>query len=226
MKRAVDIVLGTVLALLAAPVIAVAAIGSYLSLRAWPFFVQDRIGFGGRTFRMVKVRTLPRGTPAYACKSTVDVDIPWFARILRDHHIDELPQLFLVPLGSMSLVGPRPEMPALHAQLAPGFAAARTAVRPGCTGLWQISDHKHAVIGDAPAYDLYYLANQTLRLDLWILVRSIRSLLPRAPLVGLDDVPAWTGAVPGSSSEPVIDVRERPVDLYEPVVSGQPGSRA
>ena len=227
MKRVVDVVLGTVLALVAVPFIVVAAVGSFVALRSWPFFVQYRVGRGGRVFRLVKVRTLPRETPAYACKSTVDIEIPRFARLLREHHIDELPQLFLVPVGSMSLVGPRPELPALHEVLTPAFADARTALRPGCTGLWQIGNHKHSVIGDAPEYDLYYLEHRTLRLDFWILVRSLRSLLPRAPLVGLEDIPAWTGAGGrGAHGVPsAVERRDLPTESYERALSGQPGRR-
>ena len=194
-KRVLDVCLGTALAILALPVILVAAIGSLIALRASPLFVQERVGRGGQPFRLVKIRTLPTSAPPNACKTAVrEIRIPRFAKMLREFHLDELPQLFLVPLGRMSLVGPRPEMPELHALLDLDFAHDRTRARPGCTGLWQIGNSKHDLIGNAPEFDRYYVQNQTLRLDLWIILRSARALLPRARTVGLAEIPRWTGA--------------------------------
>src|SRR2546430_8951232 len=107
-----------------------------VSLRAWPVFTQTRIGKNGKPFKMVKLRTLPPDFPRYAGKHEVrKVKLPWISRTLRRLHLDELPQLGLVPAGKMSLVGPRPEMPHLHGVFDEGFAAKRTSVRPGCTGL-------------------------------------------------------------------------------------------
>jgi lipopolysaccharide/colanic/teichoic acid biosynthesis glycosyltransferase len=191
MKRAFDIVVGTILAVLVVPVILVAAMGTALALRAWPFFVQDRVGRHGRTFRCVKIRTLPTSAPRYADKYTIgSLKTPAFSQLLRLRKIDELPQLFLVPLGRMSLVGPRPEMPTLHGSLDRRFAESRTSVRPGCTGLWQISNARHQLIGEAPEFDEFYLRHASLRLDLWLIVQTLRSLVGGAP-ISLDAVPRW-----------------------------------
>jgi lipopolysaccharide/colanic/teichoic acid biosynthesis glycosyltransferase len=119
------------------------------------------------------------------------VQIPRLARVLRAKHLDELPQLFLVVAGKMSLVGPRPEMAHLHEATEPTFAAARTTVRPGCTGLWQLSPAGAGLIGEAPEYDLFYLRYASLGLDLWILWRTFRFMLHIAPLLNLSDVPPW-----------------------------------
>ena len=198
-KRAFDIIVGTVLAVLALPVIVVAAAGIMLTLRVPPLFWQERVGRGGQTFRFVKLRTLPTTFPCYANKAAVSqVRLPRFVAALRRLHLDELPQLFLVPLGTMSLVGPRPEMPNLHAQLPASFAAGRTAVRPGCTGLWQVGVDSSGLIGDAPMYDQFYLEHRSLRLDLWILAQTAGTLAGRGRVLTLADM-ARFGRPPANS---------------------------
>jgi lipopolysaccharide/colanic/teichoic acid biosynthesis glycosyltransferase len=177
-KRAFDIVVGSILAVAAIPLVAALAFGVILSLHSPPFFVQRRIGLHGRPFWLVKLRTLPRTVPASADKYAIADEVTSrFCRLLRATHLDELPQLFLVPLGTMSLVGPRPEMPELLARFDPAFVEARQRVRPGCTGLWQISPDADLLIGEAPQHDLEYLKRWSLRLDVWILARTLRPML-------------------------------------------------
>lgn len=191
-KRLIDVVLGTVLAIVALPVICVAALASALILRSWPFFVQDRVGRHGRRFRMPKLRTLPRHAPTTADKYEIaNLEVPRLCRLLRAAHLDELPQLLLVPFGLMSLVGPRPEMPRLHDNGDTDFARVRVGMRPGCTGLWQVSADAGRLIWEAPQYDLYYLRHASFRLDLWILWRTLRSLTGGESVVTLDHVPGW-----------------------------------
>ncbi|MEO5678773.1 MAG: sugar transferase [Acidimicrobiales bacterium] len=191
MKRTVDVVVGTALALLSLPVVVALAVVTVVNLRAWPFFVQTRIGAGGVPFRIVKLRTLPLSTAHYADKRALDsIPLTWISRTLRRTHLDELPQLLLVPIGRMSLVGPRPEMAFLHEQMPSWFARRRTEVRPGCTGLWQIGRASAGLIVEAPAYDLHYVDNRSTLLDLWIVWRTVTLVLGR-PTVSLDEVPAW-----------------------------------
>ena len=114
-----------------------------------------------------------------------------FGQFLRKFHLDELPQLWLVVWGTMSLVGPRPEMPSLAATFDPDFVAERMTVKPGCTGLWQISTASAGLIGEAPEYDLLYIRSESIRLDLWVLARTASEMLGRAPLTSIDDVPVW-----------------------------------
>lgn len=191
-KRTFDIVFGTLLATAALPVMLALAVCVAVSLRTWkPVFVQERVGRTGMRFRIVKLRTLPLRTPPAADKYAIaSVVTTRFCRFLRRHHIDELPQLFLVPLGYMSLVGPRPEMPHLLDEFEHEFVAARSSVRPGCTGLWQVSHAVEGLIGEAPHYDLYYVRNSNFWLDCWILWCTIRVLIARSG-VSLSDVPAW-----------------------------------
>ncbi len=192
-KRALDVFLGTLLVLVALPAIILLSLGVCLSLRTWqPFFLQRRVGRGGRPFTILKLRTLPLYAPPAADKYTIaaTIETTRFARLLRATHLDELPQLLLVPLGRMSLVGPRPEMPSLLARFDPPFVAARSRVRPGCTGLWQISADADRLIGEAPEYDLYYLQHASARLDAWVLWKSVVFVISGRP-VSLAEVPTW-----------------------------------
>ncbi|CAA9232356.1 MAG: Undecaprenyl-phosphate galactosephosphotransferase [uncultured Acidimicrobiales bacterium] len=191
MKRLIDLVMGTVLALLSLPVVLLLAAVSALNLRAWPFFVQTRIGAGGVPFRLVKLRTLPVSTNHYADKRAIEsIPLTWVSRTLRRTHLDELPQLVLVPIGRMSLVGPRPEMRFLHEEMPASFARRRTEVRPGCTGLWQIGHQCSGLIAEAPEYDLHYVDNRSLLLDLWIVWRTVTMTIHHRT-VSIADIPAW-----------------------------------
>jgi len=191
MKRSIDVLMGTVLALLTLPVVLLLAAVTAVNLRAWPFFVQTRVGAGGVPFRLLKLRTLPVSTNHYADKRAIEsIPLGWVSRNLRRTHLDELPQLLLVPIGRMSLVGPRPEMRFLHEQMPDSFARRRTEVRPGCTGLWQIGHDCSKLIVEAPEYDLYYVENRSLLLDLWIAWRTVAMIVHRRT-VSLADVPAW-----------------------------------
>lgn len=189
-RRAADVVAGSLLCIAVLPVVLVAAVGSAITLRARPLFIQVRIGRDGRPFRFVKIRTLSPRVPAYTDKFALrDAEIPRFCRFLRNSHLDELPQLYLVVLGSMSLFGPRPEMPFLHDELDPGFARRRTEIRPGCTGLWQISEACAGLISEAPQYDDIYLVNRNARLDTWILWHTLQKLVRPGHRVTLAQIP-------------------------------------
>ena len=199
-KRAFDVIVGTVLVIATLPILIVGAIGTTIALRAWPFFTQVRVGADGQPFKFIKLRTLPVHAPKYTSKyELAHLHVPRFSDTLRRLHLDELPQLYLVVIGKMSLVGPRPEMPYLHAQLSPTFAELRTSVRPGCTGLWQVSQHCDQMIHEHPEFDERYLAAHSFRLDLWIIMRTLRLLLPARDkrLVSLTDLPEW--AAPNSA---------------------------
>lgn len=207
MRRAVDVIVGGPIALVAVPVIAVLAVIGALVFSANPFFVQERVGLHGRPFRLLKLRSLPPDTPAYADKYALDeVPIPRWGRLIREFHLDELPQLLLVPIGRMSLVGPRPEMAFLHEQMPPPFAERRVAVRPGCTGLWQTSEACQRLILETPEYDDFYLTHRSWRIDVWVLWLTARKMLNLGRAVTLEQVPDWV--VPGEQRavwQPTVD---------------------
>ena len=212
-KRAVDLVLGVVAGVVAVPVIAILATVSALSLRTWPFFVQDRVGRDGRRFRFPKIRTLPKTAAAAVDKHEIArIPIRRWSAFLRNTHLDELPQLYCVVSGRMSLVGPRPEMPEILLRYPAAFAAKRSSVRPGCTGLWQVSVDNSRMIYDAPEYDEFYVDHASFALDARILWRTVLSSLSSRFQITLADLPgaarrvevvrAAGGAV---DREPVVD---------------------
>ena len=171
----VDLVVGSALSIVTLPVVFVAAVGAAVSFRAWPFFVQERVGRRGRPIRVVKVRSLPAGAPSAADKYEVaQFDNTRFGSWLRRTHLDELPQLWLVVSGSMSLVGPRPEMPHLARRFSGAQQMARAPFRPGCVGLWQNSEHNAGLMAETPEYDVVYAANWSLALDAYLVATAIR----------------------------------------------------
>jgi lipopolysaccharide/colanic/teichoic acid biosynthesis glycosyltransferase len=201
-RRVFDVVVAAGLLLVTAPLIVGFALMLAVSLRAWPFFSQVRIGRNGQEFRFLKLRTLPPTAPAHADKYEIGrVRIPRCAQVLRLTHLDELPQLLLVLAGRMSLVGPRPEMPHLHEAFNRPHRRAREAMRPGCAGIWQVSVDNDRLIHEAPEYDLFYAEHASLRLDTWILWRTAVLALG-GPRVSIGDVPSWAlrGTVAGDEA--------------------------
>jgi lipopolysaccharide/colanic/teichoic acid biosynthesis glycosyltransferase len=214
-KRAFDLAAGVALSIVTAPIIALLAVGSAVSFGAWPLFVQERLGRDGRPFCFVKLRSLPTDVPADADKNTIaatSTTTRW-GRFLRASHLDELPQCWLVVTGRMSLVGPRPEMPALAATFDPAFVRERLAVRPGVTGPWQVSTASSRLIGQAPEFDRLYLAHAGPRLDAWVLLRTTGGLVGLRPLP-LERFPAWAynGSAPAGAPMPDVDVAAQTAD--------------
>lgn len=216
-KRAMDLILGSVLALLLALPTLVLSLMVAASHRCWPFFVQTRLGQSGRPFRMVKLRTLPGGTNPWLLKADLAEAIdesPRLVRFLRRRHLDELPQLALVLVGRMSLVGPRPKMPDDVEPAPPDYLRRRLGVPQGCSGLWQISRHSEGLPADSPEYDDFYIENGSLRMDLWILWRTASLMAGRGRRVELGDIPRWCGGASGwstkgkSSNEAVVSTHE------------------
>jgi lipopolysaccharide/colanic/teichoic acid biosynthesis glycosyltransferase len=209
-KRLIDIVVGALMCLVALPFIVIGAIAVMISLRTWsPFFSQTRIGREGDDLHFPKLRTLPKSMPKYGLKTKMSFDhLPFTVRFLRKMHIDELPQLFLVVTGKMSLVGPRPKMPDAVEPVGAVYGRTRVQVPQGCTGLWQISMHKVNLPNAHPEYDLFYVANNSVALDLWILWRTLMHGLRITKLITLADVPAWARRTEGTPVLQLLDLTE------------------
>lgn len=191
-KRLFDIVFGLVAAILTAPITLSILLLSAAIYRQNPLFVHERVGLHGVPFRFAKIRTLPTHVGAYTSKFEVDTSrVPMVMNLCRRTHLDELPQLWLVVVGKMSLIGPRPEMPHLHDALDGDFARDRVRVRPGLTGLWQVSPHCVHMIGDHGEYDEFYVRQQNPWLDLFIIGATIRKMAT-GRTVALDQLPRWT----------------------------------
>jgi exopolysaccharide biosynthesis polyprenyl glycosylphosphotransferase len=143
-------------------------------------FAQLRVGRGGRLFRMIKFRTMYAGVEPEAVAPTGPGDprVTPYGRWLRATSIDELPQLWNVLRGEMSLVGPRPEMPFIVAGY-DEWQRRRLSVKPGITGLWQILGRKDLPMHRNLQYDFYYIRNRSLALDASILLRTAGAVLSR-----------------------------------------------
>lgn len=181
-KPALDLFLAVALLGPCLPVILICWVLVKLTSRGPGFYVQVRAGLGGRPYKIIKLRTMRHNAEA---KSGIkwslkgDTRVTPVGRFLRATHLDELPQLFNVLQGQMSLVGPRPERPevingkGLAGQI-PGYTK-RLTVRPGVTGLAQVqlpADSDLASVRHKTVYDLYYIAHQTAWLDLRLLAAT------------------------------------------------------
>jgi sugar transferase (PEP-CTERM system associated) len=184
-KRAFDILASTVLLIVAAPVMAITAAAIFLESGGPVIFRQERVGRGGRSFTLLKFRSMRRdaeagGKAQWAAER--DERVTAVGRVIRKLRIDELPQLFNVLAGEMSLVGPRPERPCFVADLTKQipFYELRHSVKPGITGWAQVRWSYGASVEDSKRklqFDLYYVKNHSLALDLLIAVETVRVVL-------------------------------------------------
>jgi exopolysaccharide biosynthesis polyprenyl glycosylphosphotransferase len=141
-------------------------------------FRQERVGKDGKIFRIFKFRTMYRDVPNYqeAPRVRNDPRITKIGRLLRRTSLDELPQLLNVLKGEMSLVGPRPEMPFIVSQYNE-WQRIRLSIKPGLTGLWQILGRKDLYLHENLEYDFFYIKNQSILLDLIILLKTIPAVV-------------------------------------------------
>ncbi|MDQ5857266.1 MAG: exopolysaccharide biosynthesis polyprenyl glycosylphosphotransferase, partial [Acidobacteriota bacterium] len=183
-KRAFDVVVSAAALVVLAPVLAVAALLVALTSVGGGLYRQTRVGKDGRLFELWKLRTMRKGAEietGAVLASRGDPRMTGIGRILRAARVDEIPQLVNVFRGDMSLVGPRPERPEFtrgFAGTVPGWAL-RQRVRPGLTGLAQVSGEYSTEPEIKLRYDLAYLNNWSFGLDLSILLRTLRVILTR-----------------------------------------------
>jgi exopolysaccharide biosynthesis polyprenyl glycosylphosphotransferase len=177
-KRLLDATISLLLLVLLAPVFALIALLVKIDSPGPAFFMQDRVGRDGELFLLMKFRSMRTESPRYEQSPTTwdDPRITKIGRILRRSSLDELPQLFNVLRGEMSLVGPRPEMPFIVASYGP-VERGRLRAKPGITGLWQISHARNAPIHENIDYDLFYIEHQNTFLDLAILLSTIAAVV-------------------------------------------------
>jgi lipopolysaccharide/colanic/teichoic acid biosynthesis glycosyltransferase len=191
-KRALDIVVGSIALVLAAPILVGVALFMRLSGDRGPILYRARrLGEGARIITVLKVRTMVVGSGGSSVTTSADPRVTRLGRVLRRYRIDELPQLINVMRGEMSLVGPRPEDP-VYVDLSDPLHRRVFSARPGITGLAQLAFHDEAagLVGpDAdrryreeilPAklrLDAEYLDRRSTKLDVEILVRTVRTVL-------------------------------------------------
>jgi len=182
MKTVMDIALALVLLLVFLPLWIIVALVIVVTSRGPVFYRQARVGKDGREYMMFKFRTMLRRAEENTgpvLSSYDDERVTGFGRFLRRSRLDEIPQLLNVIAGQMSFVGPRPERPEFVAQFSHDIVGyeERFAVRPGLTGLAQISGHYATTTENKLKFDLLYIQNQSLRLDLKIIMKTLAAVL-------------------------------------------------
>ena len=183
-RRTADIALSLAMLVLTLPLMLAAALAIACESRGPVLYRQERVGLHGRVFTLLKFRSMRRDAeargPVWAAQR--DPRVTRVGAFIRLTRIDELPQLFNVLRGEMSLIGPRPERPHFVAQLeqALPFYRDRLLAKPGLTGWAQVNYPYGASVEDAHAklsYDLYYIKNRSPLLDLMILLATVRVVL-------------------------------------------------
>lgn len=188
-KRTLDVVVAAVTLALLLPFLALVALLIRLESSGRAFFTQDRVGKNGRVFRIFKFRTMVAGAQADEAKMTADCSadprfvkidcdprVTRLGRILRKTSVDELPQLWNVLRGQMSLVGPRPSQPREVEHYEPDHFT-RLLVKPGVTGMWQVSGRSDLCFEDAVKLDSAYVLDWSPLLDLKILLKTVAVVL-------------------------------------------------
>ncbi len=184
LKRFADVVVSLLLLALTSPLVIIAAIFIWLEDRGPIFYVQERSGWLGQPFKVLKLRTMKVSSSKVPITWTLPGDqrITRVGRLLRRSRLDELPQLVNVVRGDMSLIGPRPELPQIELELEASIPHYRKRhwMRPGLSGWAQVCAPYAASIEDSElklSYDLYYLKYFSTWLDLLILLRTIKTVL-------------------------------------------------
>lgn len=173
-KRVTDFLGSLLIMVLGAPVFLLLALLVKIDSPGPVLFLQERVGLDGKLFRMFKFRTMHTNASPYEVSPRVSSDprITRVGRFLRRTSLDEAPQLLNVLGGSMSLVGPRPEMPFIVDQYNE-VHRQRLQVKPGLTGLWQLSGDRAFLIHENIEYDLYYIRHRNFFMDLAVLLHTL-----------------------------------------------------
>src|SRR5438067_127116 len=183
LKRAADILFSGMCLVASSPLLAFIAILVRATSPGPAIFRQPRVGRQGKLFRICKFRTMRDGAENLgpAITSSEDLRITRIGRILRSSKLDELPQLWNVLCGDMSLVGPRPERPEFVRDFERDIQgyAERFKVRPGLTGYAQVNGEYHTSPATKLKYDLAYIYNRSLWLDVRILADTVKVMLTR-----------------------------------------------
>lgn len=185
-KRVVDVLLGYVMLVLTSPILGVCAALIKMSSPGPVFFKHRRLGLGGEPFEQMKLRTMYKDAPpltdemreSEAFKLKRDPRVTPAGRWIRRLSLDELPQFLNIIRGEMSLVGPRPIVPAEMERYGP-WGRLLLSVKPGLSGLWQISGRNDLTYEERIELDIYYIQNWTLKLDFAIMLGTLPAVLSR-----------------------------------------------
>ena len=189
LKRFFDTILSALGLICLSPLFLILAIWIMIDDFGSPFYSQVRIGKNGRRFRMWKLRSMVKNADALKKELLAQNEIegamfkmkddPRITRVghfIRKYSLDELPQLFNVLKGDMSLVGPRPPLPEEVAQYT-DYQKQRLLVTPGCTGLWQVTVRNEADFDEMVNIDLNYIQQRGVVMDMWILMMTVKIMI-------------------------------------------------
>ena len=188
-KAVFDRVAAAIALLLVGPLVLLLALAIKATSDGQALYRQDRVGLDGRRFRMWKLRTMYEDADERRAQLAAEIGAPplfkmvddprvtRIGRVLRRWSLDELPQLWNVVKGEMSLVGPRPGMPDEVARHHDELVRRRMLVKPGITGLWQVSGRSNLSWEECVRLDLHYVDNWSLLLDVRILLRTVAAVI-------------------------------------------------
>ena len=181
LKRSFDLLVSACLLLILLPVFLLITLAIKVDSRGAVFYVQKRVGQYGRSFNIYKFRSMVPNADRIGGHSTAqnDARITRMGKFLRKTSLDEIPQLINVLIGDMSLIGPRPDVPAQEADYTPEDWQQRCRVKPGITGLAQATLRSDATPEERTRLDLDYADRQSFLLDMRILLMTIRQVLGR-----------------------------------------------
>jgi lipopolysaccharide/colanic/teichoic acid biosynthesis glycosyltransferase len=178
-RRGVDIAVSSLALIVSAPVLALAALAIRLESRGPIIYSQRRAGLDGRAFEVIKLRTMVDGAEHIGAGLAIDANDPRITRVgafLRRTSLDELPNLVNVLHGEMSMIGPRPTLPAQVEQYTPR-QRGRLEIKPGITGWAQVNGRASLPWDERIELDLYYIEHRSLSLDMRILWRTVAMVL-------------------------------------------------
>jgi len=181
LKRLIDITASGTALLVLSPVLLMLAIAIRAETTGSPFFFQQRIGQGLKPFAIIKFRSMVKDAPQLGGWQTQDADprITRIGRFIRRTSLDELPQLWNVVIGDMSLIGPRPNTPQQESQYSAAQWRTRHTLRPGITGLAQVSGRSSLTVEQQISHDLTYNQQASLALDISIIMKTVTMVLRR-----------------------------------------------
>lgn len=184
-KRIFDFTISVLTLICLAPLMALVAVVVFLDLGRPVFFIQERPGVGGRLFTLYKFRTMRKPNPDGLLDEGDAERMTRIGRLLRSTSLDELPQLWNVLKGDMSLVGPRPLLTE-YLPLYSARQARRHDVRPGITGWAQVNGRNNLSWQEKFEFDVWYVENQSFWLDMRILVKTVKKVLSRKDVASDD----------------------------------------
>ncbi|KHD84372.1 sugar transferase [Heyndrickxia ginsengihumi] len=181
LKRGFDLVVSIIGIIVALPIILICSLLIMIETPGSPFYIQERVGKNGKTFKLIKLRSMRKDAEKTGAKwaEANDPRITKVGAFIRKTRIDELPQLLSVLKGDMSIIGPRPERPMFTAQFdreIPGFSN-RILVKPGLTGLAQVNGGYDLTPKEKLQYDLEYIEHLSPRLEMKIILKTFKVLL-------------------------------------------------